>query len=197
MGQIIYDNINRIFFSIDQTSFPSDGVSKKNLKMISYLTDNMITFNSAGGIVDFCFYHPIKLLVGVPGLACIRQPALTFINIRSLHVWWQGPTKIIVVVSQSWLDINFYIVRLQCKPLNVITVNVISHLLWSDFMGPICLTLLRCFHCISLIKCIYTKFIILGTNWSQYPNFYILVILVKYETLLVWQKGIKPSKEPP
>jgi hypothetical protein len=36
---------------------------------------------------------------------------------------------------------DFFETQLQWKPLNVIMVNVISHLLWSDCLGPICTTL--------------------------------------------------------
>jgi hypothetical protein len=34
-----------------------------------------------------------------------------------------------------------YNIKLQWKPLNVISVNVISYLLFSDFLGSICWTL--------------------------------------------------------
>jgi hypothetical protein len=49
------------------------------------------------------------LVVGLHGLACVRPPAPIFINIRGLVV--KVLAKIIAIVSQSWLNVDFYIVR--------------------------------------------------------------------------------------
>ncbi len=48
----------------------------------------------------------------------------------------------------------------ECKPHNVITVNIISRLLWSHVIGPICHTLIRlpykatgyCYHSVIVIS---------------------------------------------
>jgi hypothetical protein len=52
----------------------------------------------------------IASLVGLPGLARVRLSARTLKNIKALVVKIQ--TKITAIVSQSWLDVDFYIIRL-------------------------------------------------------------------------------------
>jgi hypothetical protein len=46
-----------------------------------------------------------QLLVGLPGLACVHLPTCTFTNSLVVKI----PTKITAIVSQAWLDVDFYI----------------------------------------------------------------------------------------